>query len=167
MMLMISLALLAILIFSLYYYLRVYRKKILMKNMSLAVDLVKVGLFGRLVKNIEPDYGREKAGLMAAAITNELFFDRPTGPEGQEFLIANEDSVWQEIAVLMEDEAIRSIISQAIRVKATLSYAQSSQVDYEFLLHVAKLNEFGWKMPSEAPSPETFLPEAHYFYNSK
>ena len=38
--------------------------------MSLSVDLVKVGLFGRLVKKFESDYGREEAGLLAAAITN-------------------------------------------------------------------------------------------------
>ena len=135
--------------------------------MSLAVDLVKVGLFARIARKFESDYGREEAGLLAAAITNKLFFECASNPEGQEFSEANEDSIWREIDILMEDEATRNIISQAIRVKATLSYAQSSQVDYEFLLHVAKLNEIGWKMPSEAPSPDKFIPEANEFFNSK
>jgi len=148
------------------YYIIVYRRKILIKRMALGIDQVKLGLFSRLERKFEADHGREKAGLIAAAITNKLFYENASNQEGQEFSEANEDSIWREIAILMEDEATRYIISQAIRVKATLFYAHSSQVDYEFLHHVEKLNEIGWKMPSMAPSPHNFIPEAQDFFDS-
>jgi len=135
--------------------------------MSLGIDQIKLGLFSRLAKKFESNYGMEKADLLAAAITNELFYERASNKEGKEFSEVNKEFIWREIAILTEDEATMNVISQAMRVRATLLYAQSSQVDSEFLKHIEKLNEIGWKMPTEAPSLGNFIPEAQDYFNSK
>ena len=97
------------------------RKKRLLKNMGDAVDMVKIGMAKRLLSKYRENYGEEIAAPLAAAVTNELFSDKPSSVKGEDFLASNRDIVENELSNLHNDKAVCNIVTQAIRVKVTLA----------------------------------------------
>ena len=81
-------------------------KKAFLDKMLSGVEQVKLGVFSRLAHRYVAKMGREEAGLLAGAITNELFSNVPSNPKGQSFLESNRDLVEKEIANLRDDEEI-------------------------------------------------------------
>ena len=145
----------------------VYRKKVLLKKMLSGVDMVKVGVYGRLSSRFKAKYGEVKAGLLAAAVTNEVYSESLSNLDAKKFLESHKDIVERELSSLQNDDEIRNIVTQAIRVKATVSYAKDVRNQESLLNPIEKLKKFGILVSGgDAPSPGTFLPMAYEFYQS-
>lgn len=142
-------------------------EKALFDKMLSGVDRVKIGVFGRLAQRYETKMGREEANLLAAAITNELFSDTPSNPGAQRFLESNRTLIEKEILNLQNDDEIRNAVTQAVRVKAIVSYDKSGNAQESLLDPLEKLKKLGILVPGgETPSPENFLPMAVEFYDA-
>ena len=134
--------------------------------MMSGVDMVRIGIFGRLAYRYASKMEREKAGLLAAAVTNELFSSSPSNPKAEKFLESNRELIEREIYNLRDDDEIRNAITQAIRVKALVLHEKTENTQ-ETLALLEKLLKLGILVPGgETPSPDIFLPMALEFYES-
>jgi hypothetical protein len=135
------------------------------EQMINGVNMVKVGVFGRLSSRFRVKYGEEKGNLLAAAVTNELFSSPSLNRKGKKFLKSNRETVQKELSDLRNDDEIRNAVTQAVRVKVIISQAQSNQAKESLLSPLEKLKELGILVSGgETPSPNTFLPMASRFY---
>ncbi len=139
------------------------------KRMANAVDFVKIGLYLHIHTTYKMEYGKEYAGMLAAAVTNELFLDDPSNERGKEFLEkpANKSKVIDAIKALTKNEEIRKIITEAIRVKATVIFGEKGKDDplvEKIIVHIKKLKDIGILIPGgDFPEPSTFIPMATEF----
>jgi len=152
----------------LYYYFFVHTKKIFLKELMGGVSMVKGGIHDRLHSKFKNKYGDKEGGLLAAAVVNELFSELPTEDEAIRFENLNKDLIQQELLNLKNDVEIRSIITQAIRIKAVIDFAKGERTKATVAaVSIKKLLELGILMPGgESPTPKTFLPMAYKFYQS-
>jgi hypothetical protein len=150
-----------------YYYFLVHRKKTLLKRMVSGIDMVKIGVYGRLSQRFKAKYGEEQVGLLATAVTNELFSELPSNPSAEKFLKSNKDIVERELSNLRSDDEICNAVTQAVRVKLTISYDKGNHTQEQLFDPLEKLKKFGILVSGgDTPSPDTFLPMAYDFYQS-
>ena len=143
-------------------------KKRFSKKMLSGVDMVKMGVLDRLAKRYQSRYGQETADSLAAAVVNELFSEIPSDPHAQEFLKLNKKVVERELSNLKRDEEICNAVTQAVRIKASLSYEQGEDVGRLLPEHLEKLARLGILIASvETPIPSSFLRMANEFYQRK
>jgi hypothetical protein len=143
-----------------------YRKRSLLARMSRGIDMVKLGSYWRLCLRFQRDYGDETASYLAAAVTNHLFCEEPSNPQAAGFLESHGDLVEREVLNLRNDLEARELITQAVRVKCTLSYARGSRDAALLMAPVDRLIECGIPIPGgEPPSPDSFLPAAERFFS--
>ncbi len=140
------------------------RKKKLIKKMSGAIDLVKMGIYMRLESNFLRKYAEDFSGLLSAAIVNVLFDQSPSNLKASEFSASNKDLINQELRNLKDDEDIRKVVTEAVRAKSVLLIAQDQNAAVSCAEHLEKLRDLGILIPGgEAPSLD-FLSIAEEFY---
>jgi len=146
-------------------YLFVYRKYKLLKNMTNAVDMVKLGLFERITVELEKKYEKEEIDYLAAAIINDLFSEEPTEEKAIAYKVRNRKKILNEIMDFKNDSDLCYIITQAVRVRSVVKYAKNKKdVDVDPLI---KLDEYGILLKGiNHLSPSEFYEEAYNFYNS-
>jgi hypothetical protein len=136
-------------------------------RMTAIVDMVRVGTYARLRKKYAARYGEEKGRLLAAAVTNELFSESPSNADAQRFVQSHEDLVEQEVSNLKEDDQIRKVITQMIRVKGTIAHARGTPLQEALLGPVEKLTKLGIFIPGgKTPEPKAFYLMAAAFCRS-
>ena len=143
-------------------------KKRFSKRMLSGVEMVKLGVLDRLAERFQRRYGEETANSLAAAVVNELFSEIPSDPHAQEFLKLNKDVVEREVSNLKHDDEICNAVTQAVRVKASLSCDQSGNVTGPLLDHLEKLTRLGILIPAgETPTQSSFLRMASEFHQGR
>ena len=146
---------------------RIFKKRLSKKILS-GVDMVKLGVLDRLAERFQGRYGEETANSLAAAVVNELFSEIPSDPHAQEFLKLNKHVVERELSNLKNDDEICNAVTQAVRVKASLSCDQNGNVHESLLDALEKLNTLGILVPGgDIPTPNSFLRMANKFYQGK
>jgi hypothetical protein len=146
---------------------RLFQKRYSKKMLS-GVEMVKLGVLDHLAERFKGIYGQETADSLAAAVVNELFANKPADPYAREFFITNKDVIERELANLQYDDQTCKIITQAIRIMASLSDEHESRMQDSLDAHVHKLTKLGIFLPDEyTPTPSFFLQMAHEFYQGK
>ena len=129
------------------------RKQKLLEEMLQGIDMVKMGTYRRLAEKFKIQYG-DRAKQLAATITNELF--NCENEISKEFIETYSREVEEEIGKLISDIELRSAVTQAVRVMATLEYSKG---DPEVgIVAIEKLNSRQILVPGgDAPQPVDFL----------
>jgi len=143
-------------------------KKRFYKKMLSGVDMVKMGVLDRLAGRFQGRYGQETADSLAAAVVNELFSEIPSDPHAKEFLKLNKAVVERELSNLKHDDEICNAVTQAVRIKVSLSYDQIEDVRRLLPEHLEKLASLGILIETlETPTLSSFLRMANEFYQRK
>ena len=138
------------------------------KKMLAGVEMIKLGVLDRLLERFRGIYGQETADHLAAAVVSELFCQKPTDPLARDFLSTNMHVVERELSNLKYDDDICKIITQAIRIKASLTDEYSNDMIKLMDDHIDKLTRLEIFIPTEfTPTPNLFLQIAHEFYRAK
>jgi hypothetical protein len=146
---------------------RLFHKRFSRKMLS-GVEMIKMGILDRLAVRYKGIYGQETADSLAAAIVNELFCQKPVDPHARDFFTTNKEVIERELTNLKYDDEICKIITQAIRIKASLSDEHSDDMIKSMNKHVDKLTKLGIFIPNEyTPTPNFFLQIANEFYQGK
>ena len=146
---------------------RLFHKRFSRKMLS-GVEKIKMGILDRLAVRYKGIYGQETADSLAAAIVNELFSQKPSDPHAKDFFSTNKDVIVRELSNLKYDDEMCKIITQAIRMKASLSDEQSDDMSKFPDGHIEKLIRLGIFIPNEyTPTPNLFLQKASEFYQGK
>jgi len=136
--------------------------------MLFGVEMIKMGVLDRLSERFRGIYGQETADSLAAAVVNELFCQKPADPLAQDFLSTNMHVVERELSNLKYDDEICKIITQAIRIKASLTDEYSNDMTKLLDDHIDKLTKLGIFFPNEYTlTPNLFLQMANEFYQVK
>ena len=132
------------------------------------VEMIKMGILDRLAVRYKGIYGQETADSLAAAIVNELFCQKPADPHAIDFFSTNKHVIEREMSNLKYDDEICKIITQAIRIKASLFDEHSDDMTKSMDDHIDKLTKLGIFIPNEyTPTPNFFLQIANEFYGGK
>jgi|GEM_PF-1062256 len=151
----------------LYYYFIIHGKKKLLNKMETGVGIIRLGTYARLKQKYKDMYGEEKARFLAAAVTNELFSEHPSNPEGEEFLKANKALIERELSNVKNDEEICNAVTQAVRVQVIVDCERGIRSKESLLDSLDKITKLGVLVPGGVtPSPKTFLLMANEFYQS-
>jgi len=130
--------------------------------------MIKMGILDRLAVRYKGIYGQETADSLAAAIVNDLFCQKPADPHAIEFFSTNMHVIEREMSNLKYDDEICKIITQAIRMKESLSEENSIEIKKFPDGHIQKLTKLGIFIPNEyTPTPNSFLQIANEFYQGK
>jgi len=146
---------------------RLFQKRYFKKMLS-GIEMIKMGVLDRLSERFKGIYGQETADFLAAAVVNELFCQKPSDPHAREFFTTNKDVIERELSNLKYDDEICKVITQTIRMKASLSVEQKNDKTKSWDDHIDKLTKLGIFIPSEyTPIPNLFLQIAHEFSEGK
>lgn len=136
--------------------------------MLAGIEVIKLGVLDRLIERFRGIYGKETADFLAAAVVNELFCQKAADPLAREFLSTNMHAVEKELSNLKYDDQICKVITQAIRVKASLVDEHSNDMLKAMDEHIDKLTRLEIFISNEfTPTPNLFLQMANEFYRSK
>ncbi|MCW7753324.1 cytochrome P450 [Desulfobotulus sp. H1] len=100
----------------------IFTKKQLYRSMDKAFDQVKHGIYRRLAERYGEEMDRERAGLMAAAVTNRLFSLPPASSDGVRFLEENSGKVRKAAEALKGDQEILHAVTMALRQRQKLLF---------------------------------------------
>jgi hypothetical protein len=141
-------------------------KRLLRKKLLDGVDKIKVGVFHRLAKRYSHYYIKEEADLLAAAVTNELFSEKPSSPRAQEFLQRNKHVVDEKLSQLRKDYEVCNVVTQAVKFKEMVSYKKRADVQQTAPPSLVRLKDLGLLVP-HVPIPKSteFLHLANEFYH--
>ena len=106
-------------------------KKKIYKNVDNGINQIKHGVYTRLSRRYAETYGEDKADLLAAAVTNELFSLPPSNDFGKAFLAENKKTVEKELGYLKDDNDIKMGVTHAIRIRMSLIYSSQKSGDYD------------------------------------
>lgn len=133
-----------------------------------AIEMVKLGVLDRLAERYKGIYGQETGNALAAAVVSHLFCEQPADPIAREFLTVNKDVVERELSNLQYDDQVCKIVTQTLRIKASLSAERGGDMIKSLREHMDKLMELSIIIPSVyTPTPNSFLQIAEAFYHSK
>lgn len=135
--------------------------------MDNGINQIKHGIYTRLSKKYFETYGEEKAPLLAAAVTNELFSLPPGNETAKSFLEGNRGLVNQCLSQLKEDEDIKKGATHAIRIRMNIIYntQQSGAYDKKLGRPYVRLVERGLAMKEEKDkTAKEFIAFAERFY---
>ncbi len=146
-----------------------YARRIGLKRMAAGVDIVKAGIAVELLRRYKLKYDDKTAVKLAVAVANELFSDPPApGPgtsEAAAFLSENRDLVRENMRELEEDVQTREALTQALRVKAMVAFAQGKRGRAHLIEPIEKIKELGLLIPGgDVPSTDTFFPLVQRYY---
>ncbi len=143
-------------------------KKKLLGDLQHAVDMVKVGMYERLLVEYKARHEAEFAGFLAAAVTNEALSDEPSNEEGQHFLNENRALIETELRSLSHDQYLCHVLTQTMRARAVIPFAKGNSTAEALSDPLDKLRDFGILIPGgEFPKIETFYALAREFYQTR
>ncbi len=132
------------------------------------VETVKMGVLNRLAEKYKGFYGQETADSLASAVVSELFCEKPSDPVAIEFFAANKDVIGREMSNLKYDDHVCEIVTQAIRIKASLIRRQGEQTAKPLNDHIEELTRLGiFHSDVYTPAPNSFLQLAGDFLQGK
>lgn len=106
-------------------------KKKMYKDAMNGIDMVKVGLMYYILPECEANFGKDYAAPLVAAVVNTVFSESPSNETGRRF-IQNEDNLGNVRLIIEKgikpQEKLRQIITDAVRVKCTLSHAMNTNL---------------------------------------
>lgn len=155
-------------VIGLFIWFRAGSKKKLFDDLQRAVDMVKVGMYQRLVLEYEARYESEFAGFLAAAVTNEAFSDKPSNEEGQLFLNENRTMIETELRRLSHNQYLCHVLTQTMRARTVIPYAKGNNTAEALCDPLDKLRDFGILISGgEFPKLNTFYALAMEFYQTR
>ena len=144
-------------------------KKSFLQHIDNGINQIKHGVYLRLANQYHDQYDSETSGLLAAAVTNELFGLTPINEEGRGYLETHKELVEQEIMRLKDDEDILNATIHAMKIKMDLVYQHQKSGDYDKNLGkpYVKLVARGFVPETfEALTPKAFIKMAQLFYKA-
>lgn len=116
-------------------------KKKMYNDAMNGVDMVKVGLMYYLLPECETNFGKDYSAPLVAAVVNTVFSELPSNETGRQF-IKNEDNI-NNVKLVIEKvikpkEKLRKIITDAVRVKCTLSHAMNANFSESEFIRVCR-----------------------------
>ena len=155
-------------VIGLFIWFRAVSKKKLFGDLQRAVDMVKVGMYQRLVVEYEARHESEFAGFLAAAVTNEAFSDEPSNEEGQNFLKENRALIETELRSLSHNQYLCNVLAQTMRARSVIPFAKGNNTAEALCDPLDKLRNFGILIPGgEFPQLNTFYALAMEFYQTR
>ena len=145
-----------------------YRTKKLHRRLDRAIDMVKHGTYNILFMRYLKRYNRELSILLAAAVTNALFTEKPMGKEAEEFLNANKDLVTKELHALENDPEIGFLVADAVQTRARIIYLnqQSGAMDHNFGKSYEILRKLNFiKKNDDITRPKLFVMKAEKYFS--
>lgn len=147
-------------------------KKKMYEDAMNGVDMVKVGLMYYLLPECEANFGKDCAAPLVAAVVNTVFSELPSNETGRRF-IQNEDN-FNNVKIVIEkgikpEEKLGQIITDAVRVKCTLSHAMNSNISESEFIRLCRepidnLKKFEILVPGgDMPDLSEFLHNAGTF----
>lgn len=103
-----------------------YQKKKLIKNFDAAVNHVKHGVYHNLKNELLKKNDEDYSGLMAAAVTNEIFGLTATTQEAKKFAEKFKKQIEAETRNLRHNKEIVKIINVCLRLRAKILYENIS-----------------------------------------
>jgi hypothetical protein len=148
-------------------------KKKMYKDAMNGISMVKVGLAYYILPECEANFGKDYAASLVAAVVNTVFSESPSNETGRRF-IQNEDNLSNVRLVVIEkwikpQEKLRQIITDAVRVKCTLSHAMNTNLSEPDFIRLCRepidnLKRLGLLTPGgDMPDLSTFLHNAGTF----
>lgn len=104
-----------------------FTKKQFYKSMDKAFDQIKHGVYRRLLEEYLEAMDREKAGLLAAAVTNRLFSVPPASEDGRLFLSEHEGRVRKATEALKGNDEILYAVTVSLRHRQKLLFTLVDQ----------------------------------------
>jgi hypothetical protein len=154
-------------VIGLFFWFRAGSKKILMRDLQRAVDMVKVGMAVRLVAEYEERFESELAGVLAAAVANEAFSDEPGNEKGQHFLNDNRALIETELRNLSHNQYLCHVLTQTIRARSAMSFGKGNRTVEALSDPINKLRDYGILIPGgEFPKLQPFCALATEFYKT-
>lgn len=144
-----------------------YQRKKLIKNFDAAVNHVKHGIYHSLKGEILKSNDETYSGLLAAAVTNELFALQPTTEEARIFAHKNKKSIENEILNLKTKKEIVEILNICLRLRAKLLYENISSGTVLKINGKAidNLKKHGLLIQEiNLPTPKKFIAKARTFH---
>ena len=144
-----------------------FQRKKLIKNFDAAVNHVKHGIYHSLKGEILKSQDETYSGLLAAAVTNELFALQPTTEEARVFALKNKKAIEHEIGGLKTQKEVVEILNICLRLRAKILYENitSGTVLKINGKAVDNLKRHGLLIPDiDLPTPKKFITKARAFH---
>jgi hypothetical protein len=148
---------------------KLFKRKNVFQKIDESIDIIKHGVYLRLLSKYNAKYDFGLDGLLAAAVTNEMFSEFSSSVEGKEFQATHRDLIDKELYLLKSEEEIKNIISSALRIRMKIIYETQTSGSYDKDLGkpYAKLRSLGLAdHDAEIPTPEKFISMAEKFFKS-
>lgn len=144
------------------------RKTRFLTKMDNAINKVKHGTYNYIYIDLLKNHDADTAGMLAAALTNRLFNEKPVGTEAAEFLKNNTEMIESELLKLKGNEIIGNMVADAIQIKAGLIFNNqlSGTIDRNFgkSIEILKKLDF-YKDPEKLPKAKLFFVKADKFFS--
>jgi len=136
------------------------------KRMAGGVDVIKAGIAVQLLRRYKRECPEDTAAKLASAVANELFSDPPSTHDAAVFLEENAQLVQQAIEALQDERETREALTQALRVKAMVAFAEGRRGRQHLIEPIERLRELGLLIPGgDQPSADTFVPLVQRYYS--
>lgn len=145
-----------------------YRTKKLHRRLDRAIDMVKHGTYNILFMRYLKRYDRDLSIMLAAAVTNALFTEKPVGKEAEDFLESNKNLVDKEVNVLKDDPEIGFLVADAVQTRARVIYLnqQSGAMDHNFGKSYEILRKLNFiKKNDDITRPKLFIMKAEKYFS--
>jgi hypothetical protein len=147
-------------------------KKKMYKDAMNGINMVKVGLMYYILPECEANFGKDYAASLVAAVVNTVFSESPSNETGRRF-IQNENNLSNVRLVIKKgikpQEKLGRIITDAVRVKCTLSHAMNTNLSEPDFIRLRRepidnLKRLGLLIPGgDMPDLSIFLHDANTF----
>ncbi|WP_027359626.1 hypothetical protein [Desulforegula conservatrix] len=144
-----------------------FPQKKLIKNFDAAVNHVKHGIYHSLKSEFIKSQDETYSGLLAAAVTNELFALQPTTEEARIFALKNKKVIEHQISDLKNKKEITEILNITLRLRAKMIYENVSSGTVIKINGKAidNLKKYGLLIPDiNLPTPKKFIAKARAFH---
>ena len=143
------------------------KKKKFYQKIDVAVDQVKRGTYNFLFLSYLKDHERDFADALAAAVTNELFFEPPVGEKGEAFVSSHRKEIDAAMAAVSECREICVLVSDAVRLREDIIYKSTASGggDKIFGRGIERLRKAGIIPEGHAiPAPKLFMAKAEKYF---
>jgi len=145
---------------------QIQRKK-QFKNFDAGVNHVKHGIYHSLKGEILKSHDETYSGLLAAAVTNQLFALQPTTEEARTFALKNKKAIEHELINLNNKKDIVEILNICLRLRAKILYENISSGTVLKINGKAidNLKKYGLLIAEiDLPTPQKFITHARKFH---
>ncbi len=139
----------------------------LVRELEATANLVKVGLYARLVERYSQEFELENAKFLAAAVTNEAFSDQPSDGQAITFLERQRPLVEEKLRELSKDYHVCNVLTQTLAAWAMVPLLEGATAD-AWIDPLEKLQRYGILIPGgSAPELKQLIPLVTEFYKSR